>query len=659
MIKNYANKVMDYEYNAFMTLMNVSVSKHLFDEHFTVLWANDYFYQLIGYTKDEYEASFHNHVDEYFKNDPDAVALMGEIITKAYQQQEPGYEFECPMQVKSGKTTWIRVTGRFTDEIFEGIPVIYTIYTDITDLKAMQRKLSEALKMAESANRAKSNFLSQMSHDIRTPMNAIIGMTEIAAMHINDPTKTQDCLKKIALSSQHLLGLINDVLDMSKIESGNIVINLEHVSLPSILENVVAIMQPTVKERKQQFDVRLLHVEHEELFSDPLRLRQIFINILSNASKFTPEGGKITFEVEELSCEMQESSLVRFTFSDPGMGIKPEFLPYLFDAFTRERDSRVDKTEGSGLGLAITHKLTELFGGTISVKSQLGEGTTFCVELPLKIDSLGWEPISCEGLKVLVVDNDIDVCKHLAQTLAELGAEALWCWNGADAVKTVAQERLSGQSFNLVLLDWQMPGMDGVQTSLAIRRQADADVPILITSAYDWVDIEAEAKSAGVNGFLQKPLFKSTLCSGIQRYLAGQLPVLQKITSPQLQGRRILLVEDNLLNREIAVELLSSLGASVETAADGAIGVAQFRQSSEGYYDLVLMDVQMPNMNGYEATRQIRTLPRQDSSTIPIIAMTADAFAEDVEATRKAGMNSHLPKPFNLDSLRKEIGRFL
>ena len=446
---------------------------------------------------------------------------------------------------------------------------------------------------------------------------------------------------------------------MSKIESGNIVINLEHVSLPSILENVVAIMQPTVKERKQQFDVRLLHVEHEELFSDPLRLRQIFINILSNASKFTPEGGKITFEIEELSCEIPESSLFRFTFSDTGMGIKPEFLPYLFDAFTRERDSRVDKTEGSGLGLAITHKLTELFGGTISVKSQLGEGTTFCVELPLKIDSLGWEPISCEGLKVLVVDNDIDVCKHLAQTLAELGAEALWCWNGADAVKTVAQERLSGQKFNLVLLDWQMPGMDGVQTSLAIRRQADADVPILITSAYDWVDIEAEAKSAGVNGFLQKPLFKSTLCSGIQRYLAGQQPVLQKITSPQLQGRRILLVEDNLLNREIAVELLSSLGASVETAADGAIGVAQFRQSSEGYYDLVLMDVQMPNMNGYEATRQIRTLPRQDSSAIPIIAMTADAFAEDVEATRKAGMNSHLPKPFNLDSLRKEIGRFL
>lgn len=276
MIKNYANKVMDYEYNAFMTLMNVSVSKHLFDEHFTVLWANDYFYQLIGYKKEEYEALYHNHVDEYFQDNPDAVALMTQIITDAYQRKEPGYEFECPMPVKSGRTTWIRVTGRFTDEVFEGIPVIYTIYTDITDLKKMQRQLSEALEMAEKANRAKSNFLSQMSHDIRTPMNAIIGMTEIAMMHTGDLEKIQDCLKKIALSSQHLLGLINDVLDMSKIESGNIALNLEHMSLPAVLENVVAIMQPSIKERGQHFSIHLKHVEHEEFVSDPLRLRHFY-----------------------------------------------------------------------------------------------------------------------------------------------------------------------------------------------------------------------------------------------------------------------------------------------------------------------------------------------------------------------------------------------
>lgn len=659
MIKNYANKVMDYEYNAFMTLMNVSVSKHLFDEHFTVLWANDYFYQLIGYSKDEYEALYHNHVDEYFRDDPNAVTLMAQIIMDAYQRQEPGYEFECAMPVKGGGTAWIRVTGRFTDEVFEGVPVIYTIYTDITDLKEMQYQLSEALEMAEKANRAKSNFLSQMSHDIRTPMNAIIGMTEIASMHIGDAAKTQDCLKKIALSSQHLLGLINDVLDMSKIESGNIALNLEHMSLPAVLENVVAIMQPSVKERGQHFSVHLLHVEHEDLVSDPLRLRQIFINILSNASKFTPAGGDIIFEVEELISTTPECGLFRFTFSDTGIGIKPEFLPFLFDAFTRERDSRVDKTEGSGLGMAITKKLTELFGGTIDVQSQLGKGTTFCIELPLQLASPGWEPISWKGRRVLVVDNDVLECKYLSQTLEELGAEAHWCKNGADAVNVVSQMRTLGQQFDLVLLDWQMPGMDGVQTAQAIRNSADANIPILIVSAYDWVDIEAEAKGVGVNGFLQKPLFKSTLCNGIQRYLTGQQSVPKKNGLTRLHGKRILLIEDNLLNQEIAEELLSILGASVECALDGAVGVERFSQSEEGYYDLILMDVQMPHMNGYEATRHIRALPRRDAASIPIIAMTADAFAEDVEAAKKAGMNSHLPKPFDLNSLSSEIGKFL
>lgn len=667
MIKDYANKVMDYEYNAFMTLMNVSVSKHLLDEHFTVLWANDYFYQLIGYTKEEYKTLFHCHVDEYFKNDPESVALMAQIIVDAYQRQQPGYEFECPMHVKNGGTTWIRVTGRFTDEVFEGVPVVYTIYTDITKLKELQqqleeqsKQLSEALKMAETASRAKSSFLSQMSHDIRTPMNAIVGMTEIAMMHIDEPYKIKDCLKKISLSSQHLLGLINDVLDMSKIESGNIALNLEPVSLPSVLENIVAIMQPVVKEKKQHFSVRLQHVQHEEFLCDALRLRQIFINILSNASKFTPEGGQIIFEVEELALDTPDHARLRFTFSDTGIGIKPKFLPYLFDAFTRERDSRVDKTEGSGLGMAITKKLTELFGGTIQVQSRLGEGTTFCVELPLEITSSRYEQvIDCNDMKILVVDNDAVACEYLTKTLQELGADTRWCTSGADAVEKVVQARTSGRNFDIVLLDWQMPGMDGVQTARAIRAHADAEIPILIASAYDWSDIEDEAKQVGVNGFLQKPLFKSTLCSGIQRYLSGCPSVPQKSRESSLHGKRILLVEDNQLNSEIAIELLSTMGAEVETAVDGAVGVERFRQSEKGYFDLILMDVQMPNMNGYEATRHIRALSRWDAASVPIIAMTADAFAEDVEAARRAGMNSHLPKPFNLDSLYKEIDKYL
>lgn len=666
MIKNYANKVMDYEYNSFMTLMNVSVSKHLFDEHFTVLWANDYFYKLIGYSKDEYEHLYHNHVDEYYKDDPDSVAFMAKIILDAYQNNEAGYEFECPMRVKGGGTAWIRVTGRFTDELFEGIPVIYTIYTDITKLKKLQQQLenqseqlTEALKMAERANCAKSEFLSQMSHDIRTPINAIVGMTNIAAMHIEEKDKVQDCLKKISLSSKHLLGLINDVLDMSKIESGNIALNLEDISLPSVLENVVTIMQTSVKEKNQHFFVRLQNVQHERFYSDSLRLRQIFLNLLSNASKFTPEDGSIVFEIEEFKGDEPGCALLQITCSDTGIGIKPEFLPRIFDSFTRERDSRVDKTEGSGLGMAITKKLTELMGGTITVKSRLGEGTTFQVKLPMKLAESPERLSDCAGMKILIADNDKISCEYLIQTLEELGAEAYWTDNGTDAVDRLLQAHRSEHAFDMVLLDWKMPGINGIETARRIRQEVDEKLPILIVSAYDRADVEQDAVQVKIDGFLQKPLFKSTLCQGIQRYVLKQQIHHPRENGCVLQGRRILLVEDNSLNSEIAVELLTVLGAEVETAGDGAIAVMKFSQSKEHYYDMILMDIQMPNMNGYDATRQIRTLDRQDAAFVPIIAMTADAFAEDVEAAKKAGMNSHLAKPFDMDSLCREIRKHI
>lgn len=666
MIKNYSNKVMDYEYNAFMTAMKVSVSKHLFDEHFTVLWANDYFYDLIGYKKEEYEELFHNHVDEYYKDDPDSVEIMAQVIMDAYEQKEPGYEFECPMSVKGGKVAWIRVTGRFTDELFEGVPVIYTIYTDITKLKNMQmeleersRQLSEALVMAENANRAKSDFLSRMSHDIRTPMNAIIGMTDIAAAHIDDSAKIQDCLKKISLSSQHLLGLINDVLDMSKIESGNIALNMEVMSLPDVLENVVAIMQPVFKERKQHFSVHLQKVEHEEFVCDTLRLRQIFINILSNASKFTPEEGHILFEIEELSSSNQEKANLKFTFSDTGSGIDADFLPYIFEAFSRERDSRVDKTEGSGLGMAITKKLVDLFGGDIRIESQLEKGTTFYIELPMQISNGVICPKSCEGVRVLVVDNDEMACEYLVQSLIELGVDAGWLNNGADAVERITKAGKAGKAFDMVLLDWKMPGMDGVQTARAIRRNAGESIPILIASAYDWGDIESEALQAGVNGFLQKPLFKSTLCRGIQNYVLGNHSSQTKKEEVSYSGKRFLLVEDNALNREIAVELLSGMGAMIDIACDGEEGVEVFQKSAEAYYDVILMDVQMPRMNGYEAVRKIRSLLRKDAVSVPILAMTADAFAEDVAAAKEAGMNGHLAKPLDGAAMSREISKYL
>lgn len=666
MIKNYCNKVMDYEYNTFMTLMNVSVSKHLLDEHFTVLWANDYFYKLIGYAKDEYEALYHNHVDEYYKDDPDSIAFMAQIITQAYQQNDPGYEFECPMHVKGGGTAWIRVTGRFTDETFAGIPVVYTIYTDITKLKEMQRQLEKqseqltaALEMTRKANRAKSDFLSQMSHDIRTPMNAIIGMTNIAAMHIDDPQKVKNCLKKISLSSQHLLGLINDVLDMSKIESGAIALNREHFSLPVMLDKIVSIMQPVFKDKNQHFQIQLKHVAHEDFMGDSLRMRQIFLNILSNASKFTPENGFIRFTIEESPSDQPGHALFHFTFSDSGIGIRPEFLPHVFEVFTREKDSRVDTIEGTGLGMAIAKNLTELLGGSIQVESQAGQGATFKITLPLNIAATPDQPLIGENLKVLVVDNDDIACEYQTETLREWGAEASWAKSGGEAVEKITEAHAAGRDFDMVLLDWQMPGMDGVQTARAIRAAVGENIPVLLVSAYDWDDIESEALQGGINGFLQKPLFKSTLSRGIQNH-TGKRPSRRPPEKPHsFQGKRLLLVEDNRLNREIAVEMLGTMGATVETAPDGAAGAAQFRQSAEGYYDLILMDIQMPVMNGYDATRNIRALPRPDAARIPIIAITADAFAEDVEAAKQAGMNGHLPKPFDMTSLNRELGKFL
>lgn len=673
MIRNYADKVTDYEYNLFMSLMKFSVSKHLFDEHFTVIWANDYFYELIGYTKPEYEELFHNHVDEYFKGDPDAIEQMGKIIMEAYENhKDTGYEFECKMHVKGDKYAWIRVTGRFTDELYNGVPVIYTVYTNITSLKEMQFKLEErsnmlreALEMAECANRAKSDFLSRMSHDIRTPMNAIIGMTDIASSNLDNPTKMQDCLKKISLSSQHLLGLINDVLDMSKIESGKMTLNNDAMSLPDLLENVVTIMQTAFKAKEQQFSIRLKNVLHEQFYCDALRLRQVFINILSNASKFTPDGGKITFDVEELESDETTHAFFKFTVNDTGIGIKPDFIEHIFDAFSREKDSRVDKAEGSGLGMAISKKIVDMFGGNIEVQSKPGVGTSFIITLPLWINKAQvpvMEEMNFPGLKIIVVDDDDIMCEYTVQMLKKIGIQATWANNSDDAIAQIREAYQAGSGFDAVILDWQMPDRNGIQTTQLIRKNANSDLPILIISAYDWADIEDEARIAGVNGFITKPIFMSTLCSGLRKYvLQEHLPKYEKDQTNQFDftNKKFLLAEDNELNREITIELLSSIGAIIEYACDGAEAVQKFEQAPENYYDLILMDIQMPVMNGYTATRKIRGLSRKDARTIPILAMTADVFSEDIKAAKEAGMNGHLAKPLNVSLMNSEINKIL
>lgn len=662
MLTNYANKVMDYEYNMFMSVMNVSVSKHLWDEHFTVLWANDYFYELIGYGKEEYTALFHNHVDEYFKDDPEAVAAMGEIIMAAYELKEQGYEFECQMPTKSGKKVWIRVTGRFTDEIHEGIPVIYTTYMDITDLKEMQIQMEEALKMAEQANRAKSDFLSRMSHDIRTPMNAIVGMTEIAGAHADNPVKVKDCLKKIALSSQHLLGLINDVLDMSKIESGKMMPSIGSMHMPEMIENVVAILQPQVKEKEQQFDVRLHNVRHENFYSDALRLRQVFINILSNACKFTPKGGTITLDVVEEPAKQENTADFTFTFTDSGIGMNQEFIETIFDAFSREQDSRVDKTEGTGLGMAITKKIVDMLEGTMSVSSEVGKGSVFTVRMPLQIENVEPEDVQLPKLKVLVTDDDEIACEYTVHVLEESGVCVDWTTSGYGAIEKACEAYQKGEDYDAVILDWKMPEIDGVQTARIMGEKTGGKLPIMMLSAYDCSEIEEDARAAGVSAFLKKPLFRSTLRHSLRRYVLGE-----SVSSGErkwkkkydFSGKTFLVVEDNELNMEIAQEIFSSVGAKVEYAYNGAEGVEKFTQSPAGYYDLILMDVQMPVMNGYTATRKLRELPRQDARSVPILAMTADAFAEDIEMAKESGMNGHLAKPLNMDAVNRTIEGFL
>lgn len=673
MISDFGNKVTAYEYNMFMSLMHVSVSKHLFDEHFTVIWANNYFYELIGYPKEEYERLYHNHVDEYYKDDPEALAEMAKIIVDAYQRGDSGYEIETRMHVKGDKKVWIKVTGRFTDEVQDGIPVIYTIYTDITSLKEMQIKLEErsemlrkALDMAECANRAKSDFLSRMSHDIRTPMNAIIGMVDIARSNMDNPAKIRDCLRKISLSSQHLLGLINDVLDMSKIESGKMGLNNTPMSLPELLENVVTILQSSFKAKEHQFSIRLKDVRHENFLCDALRLRQVFINILSNAIKFTPDNGKIDFIIEESPLESEKIAHFRFTCRDTGIGIRPEFIGKVFDAFTREKDSRVDKAEGTGLGMAISKKIVDMLNGTISVDSTPGKGTTFTIDLPLEIDTThGTKPYDdalFHSLKVLIVDDDIFTCKYISQMLRKMGVNTQYTNTSDEAIERVRKAFLDKQEYDAVILDWRMPDRDGVETARLVRKYTRKDLPILIISAYDWYDVEDQALAAGVNYFLTKPIFQSTLYYGLKKCVLKQTQPEKKNNSSRfvnLDGKKILLVEDNELNREIAIELLSSTGASVEYACNGAEAVESFKRCPERFFDLILMDIQMPVMNGYVATREIRKLPRQDSPDIPILAMTADVFTEDIKAAFEAGMNGHLAKPLDIKTMFSEINKFI
>lgn len=524
----------------------------------------------------------------------------------------------------------------------------------------------QARREAEHANKAKSEFLSNMSHDIRTPMNAIVGMTAIATANIGNQEHVQNCLRKITLSSKHLLGLINDVLDMSKIESGKMTLNIDQVSLREVIDNIINIVQPQIKSKQQQFNIFIHDVSAENVCCDSVRLNQVLINILGNAVKFTPEKGSIQVSLyEEPSPKGEAYVRTHIIVKDTGIGMSEEYMKTIFDSFSREDTARVQKTEGSGLGMAITKYIVDAMGGKITVNSQLGKGSEFHVILDLAVAEVMEADMILPDWNMLVVDDDEQLCESAVASLKSIGVNPDWCLDAETAIKMVEEKHRQHNDYHIILLDWKLPGMNGIAAAREIRRLYGEDIPILLISAYDWTEIEEEAKDAGISGFISKPLFKSTLFYGLKPFVADlgtSDPVVSaKGTGPEkadLSGRHILLAEDNDLNWEIAKELLSSVGLILEWAENGKVCVEKFLQSPPGFYDAILMDVRMPVMNGYEATEAIRALDREDAS-IPIIAMTADAFYEDIQKCLQCGMNAHIAKPIDIQEVTRQLTRFI
>ncbi len=534
----------------------------------------------------------------------------------------------------------------------------------IQELEEARKTAETARKAAEHANKAKSEFLSNMSHDIRTPMNAIVGMTAIASANINDMQQVQNCLKKITLSSRHLLGLINDVLDMSKIESGKLTLNMDQISLREVMDSIVSIVQPQVRAKHQQFDVFIHDISTENVCCDSVRLNQVLINFLGNAVKFTPEGGNIQVSMyEEESPKGEEFIRIHILVKDDGIGMTPEFQEKIFESFTREDSSRVHKTEGTGLGMAITKYIVDAMGGTIEVHSELGKGSEFHVTLDLERAQIQEEDMILPEWNLLVADDDQQLCESTVASLKSIGVKADWALDAESAIKMIDKRHQRGDDYQIILLDWKLPGMDGITAAREIRSQFGIDTPILLISAYDWSEIEVEAKAAGITGFISKPLFKSTLFYGLRPYVELSGPSQESVdaqedTTSHFEGEKILLAEDNDLNWEIAEELLSEVGLELEWAENGQICVDKFQASPAGYYDAILMDLRMPVMSGYEATRAIRALDRSDAG-LPIIAMTADAFSEDIKKCLDCGMNAHVAKPIDVREICRLLDKFI
>jgi len=529
---------------------------------------------------------------------------------------------------------------------------------DLYYMLYLNRRFQAAAREAESANKAKTDFLSTMSHDIRTPMNAIIGLTTIAEKNLGDVESTRESLRKISLASNHLLTLINDILDISKVESGKLKLSPLTFSIVETVENLVNISQPMIKEKNIQFSFHINQMEKEYLYTDQLRLNQIYINILSNAIKYTEPGGQVSVDMQEEKSAIPGCIRLSYRVADTGIGMSPEFMATMYQPFSRQTDSRVNSIQGTGLGLAITKQMVDLLGGTIECQSERGKGTTFTVVLDIPLADRQRDEMMLDPIDVLIVDDNEILLQTAADTLASLGATVETAQSGAEALGMIEHRHLSGRDYGVVIVDWKMPEMDGIEAVRRIRSEVDTKIPILLISAYDWSDIEDKAREAGANGFVSKPLFRSTLYDKINDLL-GKESSSQELEDDysDLQGLHILVAEDNDINWEIISAMLAMFGISTDRAENGRVCVDMMRTAAEGSYELIFMDVQMPEMNGLDATRAIRRLENNWAASIPIVAMTADAFSENVTECLNAGMNGHIAKPVDIKLVIKEIRR--
>ena len=547
----------------------------------------------------------------------------------------------------------------------EGRTKYILVMSDRTADKQINQALSDAVAAAETANRAKSTFLSNMSHDIRTPMNAIIGFTTLALSNIDDTDRVKDYLGKTLASSNHLLSLINDVLDMSRIESGKIHLEEVEVNLSDVLHDLKTIVSGQIYAKQLELYMDAMDVTDEDVYCDKTRLNQILLNLLSNAIKFTPAGGTVSVRVRQLAGKVRGCGQYEFRIKDNGIGMSPEFAKKIFEPFERERTSTVSRIQGTGLGMAITKNIVDMMGGTIEVQTAQGKGSEFIICLPMRTQD-EHRPVEkiteLEGLKALVVDDDFNTCDSVTKMLVKVGMRAEWTLSGKEAVLRARQSIEMSDVYHAYIIDWRLPDMNGIEVTRQIRSLHD-DTPIIILTAYDWSDIEVEAKAAGVTAFCSKPMFMSdlreTLMSALGQKLTDASQELLPEEDADFKDRHILLVEDNELNREIAQEILREYGFRVDTAENGAVAVEKVRTAAPGSYDLVLMDVQMPVMDGYTATRQIRALEDPALAGIPILAMTANAFDEDRRNAMESGMNGFLSKPIVIGDLVQELHKIL